>query len=148
MRACSVVSDSLQPMGSSPPGSSVHGILQAKILEWVAVSFSRGSSWPRDQTHISCVSWLAGRFFTTVPPGRSYIGVHWLYNPRYIFLKTLHSLIEKQTKNPVKKGGEALTRCFSREDAQMANRFRETLWTSRAAGKCRSELQSSITPHL
>ena len=44
------------PVGSSPPGSSVHGILQARILEWVAISSSRGSSWPRDQTHASCVS--------------------------------------------------------------------------------------------
>ena len=38
----------------SPPGSSVHGISQARILEWVAVSFSRGPSQPRDPTHISC----------------------------------------------------------------------------------------------
>ena len=37
------------PMDCSPPGSSVHGVLQAKILEWVAISSSRGSSWPRDQ---------------------------------------------------------------------------------------------------
>ena len=37
------------PVGCSPPGSSVHGILQARILEWVAISFSRGSSRPRDQ---------------------------------------------------------------------------------------------------
>ena len=36
------------PMDSSPPGSSVHGILQARILEWAAISFSRGSSQPRD----------------------------------------------------------------------------------------------------
>ena len=42
------------PMGYSPPGSSIHGILQARILEWVAIAFSRGSSWPRDQTHVSC----------------------------------------------------------------------------------------------
>ena len=40
----SVVSDSLGPMDRSPPGSSVHGILQARILEWVAIPFSRGSS--------------------------------------------------------------------------------------------------------
>ena len=40
----------------SVPGSSVHGILQARILEWVAISFSRGSSQPRDQNHISYVS--------------------------------------------------------------------------------------------
>ena len=48
-------------MDCSPPGSSVHGILQARILEWVAISFSRGSSQPRDQTQISCT---AGRFLT------------------------------------------------------------------------------------
>ena len=41
------------PMDCSPTGSSVHGILQARILEWVAMSSSRGSSWPRDQTHVS-----------------------------------------------------------------------------------------------
>ena len=44
------------PMDCSPPGSSVHGISQARILKWVAVSFSRGSSWPWDQTCISCIS--------------------------------------------------------------------------------------------
>ena len=43
-------------------GSSVHGILQARTLEWVASPFSRGSSWPRDQTGVSCI---AGRFFTS-----------------------------------------------------------------------------------
>ena len=49
------------PMDCSPPGSSVHGNLQARILEWVAIPFSRGSSQPRDQTQ---VSHSAGRFFT------------------------------------------------------------------------------------
>ena len=49
------------PMVSSPPGSSVHGILQARILERVAIPFSRGSSQPRNQTQVSCI---AGRFFT------------------------------------------------------------------------------------
>ena len=44
------------PMDYSPPGSSVHGILQARILEWVAIPFSRGSSPPSDRTRISCVS--------------------------------------------------------------------------------------------
>ena len=52
------------PMDCSPPGSSVHGILQARTLEWVAMPFSRGSSQPRDQTHVSCISWITGRFFT------------------------------------------------------------------------------------
>ena len=50
----------LDPTDWNPPGSSVHGISQARILEWVTVSFSRGSSWPRDQTQVSCIS---GRFF-------------------------------------------------------------------------------------
>ena len=44
------------PTDCSPPGSSVHGILQARILEWVAISSYRGSAPPRDQTHISYVS--------------------------------------------------------------------------------------------
>ena len=48
------------PVDCSPPGSSIHGILQAGILEWVAISFSRGSSWTRDQTQVSRI---AGRCF-------------------------------------------------------------------------------------
>ena len=48
-------------MDGSPPDSSVHGILQARILEWVAITFSRGSSRPRDQIQVSC---LSGRLFT------------------------------------------------------------------------------------
>ena len=56
----SVVSNSLWPHGS-PPGSFVHGILQERILEWVAIPFSRGSSRSRDQTQVSCI---AGEFFT------------------------------------------------------------------------------------
>ena len=55
------------PMGCSPPSSSVHGILQARILEWVAIPFSRGSPQPRDRTQVSCI---AGRFFTSKPPGK------------------------------------------------------------------------------
>ena len=46
---------SWDPMDSSPPGSSVHGIFQARILEWVAISFSRRSSWPRGWTHVACI---------------------------------------------------------------------------------------------
>ena len=50
------------PLGCSPAGSSVHGILQARTLEWVAISFSRGSSQPRDWTW---ATYIAGGFFTT-----------------------------------------------------------------------------------
>ena len=55
---------------NSPPESSVHGILQAKTLEWVAMPSSRRSSWPRDWTHVSYSSCIAGRFFTTEPSGK------------------------------------------------------------------------------
>ena len=50
------------PMNCSPPGSSVHGVFLARILEWVVISYSRGSSPPRDQTHIS----------PTAPPGKPF----------------------------------------------------------------------------
>ena len=43
------------PMDCSLPSSSVHGIFQAIVLEWIAISFSRGSSWPRDRTQVSCI---------------------------------------------------------------------------------------------
>ena len=53
------------PMDCSPPGSSVHGNFQARILDCVAILFSRGSSRPRDQNCVSCVSCIAGKFFTS-----------------------------------------------------------------------------------
>ena len=65
----SVMSDSCDLMDCGPPGSSIQGILQAKILEWVAMPSSRGSSWPRDRTHISYVSCI-GRWHLLVPPGK------------------------------------------------------------------------------
>ena len=49
------------PMGCSPPSSSIHRIFQARIVQWVAIAFSRGSSWPRDRTQVSST---AGRRFT------------------------------------------------------------------------------------
>ena len=49
------------PMDSSPPGSAVHGILQARIVEWVTISSSRGSSWPRDQNFLSCISYIGSQ---------------------------------------------------------------------------------------
>ena len=57
------------PMDYSPSGSSVHGILQARVLEWVANPFSRGSSWPRYWTWVFCI---AGRFFTIWATGEAH----------------------------------------------------------------------------
>ena len=56
-----LLSNSLRPHRLQPGGSCVHGILQARILQWVAIRFSRGSSWPRNKTRVFCI---AGRFFT------------------------------------------------------------------------------------
>ena len=53
------------PTDCSPPGSSVHGILQARRLEWAAIFSSTGSSWPRDETRVSMSPALTSRFFTT-----------------------------------------------------------------------------------
>ena len=52
LQLCLILFD---PIDCSPPGSSVHGILQARTLEWIVVPSSRGSSWPRDETHIPCI---------------------------------------------------------------------------------------------
>ena len=57
-QSCPTVHD---PLDCSPPGFSVHGIFQARILEWVVISSSRGSSQPRDRTHVSCISCISRR---------------------------------------------------------------------------------------
>ena len=66
------------PMDCSPQGSSVHGIFQARILEWVAISFSKGSSQPRDLTHVSYISCI----------GRSV-----LYQQSYLTIQSYCSVI-------------------------------------------------------
>ena len=63
-QACPTLCD---PMDCSPPGSSRHEILQARLLEWGAIPSSRGSSQPKDRTHVPCA---AGGFFTAEPPGK------------------------------------------------------------------------------
>ena len=68
-------------MDCSPPGSSVHGILQARILEWIAMPFSRGSSWPRGWTCVSCLLHWQGGSLPLAPPGKpmhTYIPSFWI----------------------------------------------------------------------
>ena len=88
-------------MDCRPSGSSVHGILknifQAKILEWVAISFSRWSFQPRDQT---CVSCIAGRFFTTESPGKS---IWHLLTARWNDDRLLKNQSSRRFSLPVKK---------------------------------------------
>ena len=75
------------PMNCSPLDSSVHGISQARILERVAIFFSRGSSRTRDQTRVSC---MTGRFFTTEPSGKprlyrkSLFFIYFIYGSIYL----------------------------------------------------------------
>ena len=69
LQSCLTLCD---PRDYSLPGFSVHGILQARILEWVAFSSSGGSSQPRDQTSVSRGSCIAGEFLTTEPPRKHY----------------------------------------------------------------------------
>ena len=64
-------------MDGSPPGSSVHGILQARILKSITMPSSRGSSWTRNWTHVSCI---AGGFFTTEPLGKPRCGLKGVQN--------------------------------------------------------------------
>ena len=56
------------PMDCSLPGSFIHGVFQARVLEWVAISFSRGSSWPRDR---AWVSRIPCRNLSSEPPGKT-----------------------------------------------------------------------------
>ena len=73
-------------MDCSPPGSYVHEILQATILEWAAISFSMGSSQPRDRTQVSCT---AGRFFTDWATRKAQVGQNWVTNT-FSFGITVH----------------------------------------------------------
>ena len=68
------------PTDCSLPVSSIHGIFPARVLVWAAISFSRGSSWPRGRTQISCI---ADRPFPSEPPGNS--KTHVLFSIKYNF---------------------------------------------------------------
>ena len=68
------------PMDCSPPVSFVREIFQARILEWVAILFSRGLSWPRDQTQVSCI---AGRFFTVWTTREAYMVNYYMVNSHH-----------------------------------------------------------------
>ena len=80
------------PMDCSPPGSCVHGIPQARILEWVAISSSRGFSWPRYRTHTSFVSCIGRHVLNHVPPGKPWSSVS--CSTKLIESKPLRGLLE------------------------------------------------------
>ena len=89
-------------MDCSPPGSSAHGILQARILESVAISFSRGSSRLRDRTCVSCGSCIVGRFFTAKPPGKTQWVDIYVCIYIYLYIKTYRPILQmKQLANSI-----------------------------------------------
>ena len=81
LQSCPILCD---PMDCSLTGSSVHGILQVRILEWVSTPSSRGFSWPRDWACVLCGSCIVGIFFTAEPPGKP---VSLLYNSALLMTK-------------------------------------------------------------
>ena len=116
----------MTPLDCSPAGSSVHGISQARILEWVANSFSRGSSWPRDRTCISCIScisrWVLYLWATTEAPKKRLVRVFLQKNyllaarqmeirsqPRLgFYLLCSHQVIKPKTQGRSKSGPEKI----------------------------------------
>ena len=67
------------PMDCSLQGSSAHGIFQARILEWIAISCSRGSSWSRDQTCVASITYIVGRFLPAEPLGKPIYVCNYLF---------------------------------------------------------------------
>ena len=76
------------PMDCSPPGSPVHGIVQARIQEWVAMPSSKESSQLKGGTRVSCISCIAGKFFTMKHPGKRPHPVYHQRNPRNLPLSS------------------------------------------------------------
>ena len=120
-QSCLILCD---PSDCSLSGSSVHGIFQTRILEWVAISSSRGSFQLRDGTRISCFSCIAGRFFTTEPHQGSpamyiYIAISINYLPTYL---PIIQVVQLSSSVLSYIGDLASSPCFSVNTPAPANR--------------------------
>ena len=116
-------------VGCRQPGSSVHGILQARVLEWVAISFSRGSSWPRDQAHIS---FIAGGFFTAEPLGK------------LLHLSTLHQKPWVMGLSWWSSGWESACQCRGHRCDPWSGKFPHA--TEELSSKCHNDWISALEP--
>ena len=127
------------------PGSSIHGILQARILEWVAIPFSRGLSQPRDQTQVSRT---AGRFFTVL------IGDSVLFILSFcdFCLKKIDAFLDEsgatQMLRSVEVGLQGLTRCAYGQTARHPTsiRYQGNSVTDPFSGRDRTLTQSVCLP--
>ena len=136
------------PTDCSPLGSSVCGILQARKLEWVVISFSRGSSPPRDQTHVSCVSCIAGGFFTTVPPGKPILHKQKLALLYCLFEKNLFSHISCQLPTPSSQTSYHPKQLASTSHDSSQSTWRTPTHPSKPYLGVASSRKSSLTPSL
>ena len=118
-------------MDYSPPGSSVHGIFQARILEWVAISFSRGSSWSRDWTWVSCI---ACRFFAE-PPGKPFFSVTKFHletaNPTFTLQTGLSDWIKMEVIYILFSGKQNTTKAYPEikaDERKIRERKEKSVW--------------------
>ena len=81
------------PVDCSPPGSCIHGNLQARILEWVAISFSRGSSRPRDRTQDSCITGRCFNLWATREAHFNLCTAHYLFKQLFMIIAKISALL-------------------------------------------------------
>ena len=145
------------PTDCSPPGSSVHGISQARILEWVAMPSSKGSSWPRDQTRVPCIVgrflivWATRetpqkvwRFLKSSQWRRSFKGKQKSQNPKELIQRFDYANIKKKKICMANTSMGKVTKTNDRPRTNICNTYHKGLISSIHKGSI-TEL-GSITP--
>ena len=122
-------------MDCSPPGFSVHRIPQARILKSTAMPSIRESSWPRDQTHISCGSWIAGRVFTTEPLGK----------PQYSLVSPKPPVISFLSVNNKTGSHYKVLSLSQRNIWAKEKKMYEPVWAMSVGSECRRRFKFSKT---
>ena len=130
MHACSIKSNYLQPVDCSQSGSSVHGIFQARILKWVAISYSRDLPNPGIEPTSLASPVLAGGFFTTLPPGKPIKYV----NPTLKYKAAGDQVLKKLTIIPLRAQRGSMSRNKSGYQALVFERWLINWWILRVGG--------------
>ena len=132
------MSNSLHPLDCSPPGSSVHRISQARIPEWVAISFSRESRWPRDWTCVSCIGRRTLCLWATREAPKTWGGSNTMFQPGSCqFVTSVLRLLEGSTLGKWRRKGGRLrwfynpshSLPFSHKKQNCAKLMRKSQWT-------------------